>query len=885
MSSLASPVRLQPVRPLADRAKPPSRTRPSQNRHSISSLTESHSESPQSLDKHATHQRFVLTDPVAFRYLEEDPSTQVLARREKLEGYECYLVEQWACSRTHPTFIITTYTGDPSHNIVVSVLSVPMNEESWSPRLKVYFKALSQYHARRRETPLGTLMITNLSGFPSSLTVIPIPEGDARNHREDFFVNENLKRLGCSGRVGLTLGKPSDATKAKFYQLYRASDKIPFNSAVIELVKLCQMALMLFGKLEPEYADGLLCDVTEKAINDWWIEFGTEYYNIEPHDGILGPTTVAALLGMLIGARNRLNAYGAQVSKDVFDIETTKRAIASFQRSQRIPKTRRLDRQTLSRLRRATAKAASGEGWIGVPRAVKSTVAELSGKGGEMVMDMVAGRDRAGIAEVETADIDQFIHLIHGARSKWLWQGKPRKHESGDTFSKLSGRDAIVFQQTDEGGFEWSSRRKGAFLEPSPPLRESAGSEPAAEMREYDVDKDRNRLMKKFSERESSTRTHESSRGLGRLKDAVGLRGHASKHMKEPKSEQGSRNVSGESEQPTSGPQPPKILPERADVMSPESEGHFPHDPTLTKTLTESPTKVEPVFFEHVEPPSDNERPASPQMDPPSDSFPSRSPTVSVAGSTYGGDLDEVFKGIEPPDHNLPALLRRNQSYSQYQKTLYEPHSDARFPRHLSFSTAEESVLTWDTINEPVDFTRADLLSKTKATLEIMTTEDIKRLAQKLSSLETYDSAWVTREIANISALNEQADMDQQDLDHMYYPRLEEHHILQEDSRQLLDQERGQLSEALKEIEQLGAKLEYEINALRGKVEDVEDGVAEFERQVLTAEDRVGELEYDMRPKEGWVHWIVRMTTGLGKRPAAAAGNSAGGGGRRARSR
>lgn len=726
-------------------------------------------------------------------------------------------------------------------------------------------------------------MITNLSGFPSSLTVIPIPEGDARNHREDFFVNENLKRLGCSGRVGLTLGKPSDATKAKFYQLYRASDKVPFNSAVIELVKLCQMALMLFGKLEPDYADGLLCDVTEKAINDWWIEFGTEYYNIEPHDGILGPTTVAALLGMLTGARNRLNAYGAPISKDVFDVETTKRAIAYFQKQQRLPKTRRLDRQTMSRLQRATAKAASGEGWIGVPRAVKSTVAELSGKGGEMVMDMVGGRDRPGIAEIETTDIDQFIHLIHGARSKWLWQGKPRKHSSGDMLSKLSGQDAIVFQQTDEGGYEWSSRRKGAFLEPSPAIRESALSEPPAEAREYELDKDRNKLMKKLPEKEHTYRIQESSRGLGRLKDAVGLRGHASKHSKDNKVEQGSRNVSGESDIPSSSLQPPKPGPESGDLISPDSGSQLSRLPTLAKTLTESPSQIDAGFFPHIEPPSDNEQPASPQMEPPSDSFPSRSPTVSVAGSAYGDDLDDIFKGNEPPDHNIPALLRRNQSYSQYLKSLYEPHSDGRFPRHLSFSIAEESVLTWDSINEPIDFEHDDVSSKTKSTFQMMTSEDFKRLAQKLSGLETFDSDWVTREINNIQALNKQADGDQQDLDHLYYPRLEDYHVLQEDSKDLLDQERLQLTEALKEIEVLGAKLEYEINALRGKVEDVEDGVAEFERQVLAVEDRVEELEYDMRPKEGWLHWAVRMTTGIGKRPAAAVGSSGAGGRRRSR--
>jgi len=862
--NLASPVRIQSSRTLADSTKQSS-TKPTENPTSTSILLESHSESPHRSEHHATHQRFVLTDPVAFRYLEEDPSTKVLARREKLHGYDCYVVEQWACSRIHPTFVITTVSGDPSHSVVASVLSVPTNEESWSPRLKVYYKALSQYHARRRETQLGTLMITNLSGFPSSLTVIPVPDGDVKIHREEFFVNENLKRLGCSGRVGLTLGRPADATRAKFYQLYRASDKIPFNHAVIELVKLCQVALMLFGKLEPEYADGLLCDVTEKAINDWWVEFGTEYYNIEPHDGILGPTTVAALLGMLTGARNRLNAYGAPISKDVFDVESTKRAIAHFQKSQRIQKTRRLDQTTLNRLHRATAKAASGEGW-NVPRAVKSTVAELSGKGGEMVMDMVGGRGKAGIAEVETVDIDQFIHLIHGARSKWLWQGKPRKHSSGD---KLSGNDGIVFQPTEDGGYEWSSRRKGAFLEPSPNFRDSAVGE-STERRATDYDKDRNKLLKKLPDKTPAHRTHDSNRGLGRLKDAVGLRGHYSKHSKDDKVDAVSRNISGESEFPPLSPISSKALLDTGEYISSESASQVSHQPIFTKSIAETSSHMEPSFFSNVEPPSDDEEHSSQQAGFPSDSPPSRSPTPSLAGSTYGGvDLEDLFKGNDLLSHHLPVALRRSLSYSEHGDDFFEHHCDARWPRRLSFSIAEESILTWNPITEHTDFKQEVLLPKSKVPIQAMTSEELKRLAQKLSDLETVDSAWVDRQIREIQGLNKQADYDQQEIDQIFYPRLEEYHSLQEDSKTLLDTERSQLTDALKEVEVLGAKLEYEIHTLRGRVEDVEDGVTEFERQVQIVEDRVTELEYGMRPKEGWLHWLMRLTTGIGKAPVA----------------
>jgi hypothetical protein len=841
-------------------------------RSSISSLPESRSEGPRVSERPAVHQRFVLTDPVAFKYLEEDASTQVLARREKLEGYECYLVEQWACSRIHPTFIITTFTGDPTNTILAYVISVPTNEESWSPRLKTYFKALDRYHARRRETPLGTLMVTNLSAFPSSLSVIAIPSGDAKSSRHDFFVNENLKRLGCSGRVGLTISKPSSATTAKFYQLYRASDKNPLEAAVIELVKLCQVALVLFDKLAAEYADGLLCDMTEKAINDWWVEFGTEYYNTEPHDGILGPTTVAALLGLLTGARNRLHACGAPVSKDVFDIEHTKRAIAYFQKSQRIAKTRRLDRFTLGRLHRATAKAASGEGWI-VPRAVKSTVAELSGKGGEMVMDMVGGREKAGIAEVETVDIELFVQLVHGARSKWLWQGKPRKTHSSDMFSRLSGDDNVVFQSNDQGGYEWSSRRKDLSGDsPRDLARTATGDSQRAR------DEERNRLVKKHPDRTLSHKTHESSRGFGRIKDAV--RGHGSKHTKDEPERLGVETGKEGDEQSTSIHGNAASGPRIVDDQSSTAQGSLPNDftaqssrnPVFTKIISETPVETSGIDLPRADPVLPDE--SQPTLGPPIDfdqEFVSRSPTASITGSTYRGiDLDELLPADEMPDRNVGLLLRRTRSLTRSQKGVTGSKNEAFWPRHLSFSIAEDSLLTWDGINEAIeeDLTcDAELVVQWHA--QKMNSEDAKGIRRRILDTEALVGDWVAREVAGLQYLDDLIDEDQEALNGLYRPRVEEYQALRTESMDKLGFEKSQLSEGIKEIEVLGAKLEYEINALRSKVEDVEDGVTEFERQVNTVEDRVAELEYDMRSKESWFHWVIRLTTGLGKAPAS----------------
>lgn len=51
--------------------------------------------------------------------------------------------------------------------------------------------------------------MTNLSSFPSALNVVAVPDGCVDAHREEFIVNENLRRMGCTGRSALTLDPPT----------------------------------------------------------------------------------------------------------------------------------------------------------------------------------------------------------------------------------------------------------------------------------------------------------------------------------------------------------------------------------------------------------------------------------------------------------------------------------------------------------------------------------------------------------------------------------------------------------------------------------------------------------------------------------------------------
>lgn len=825
------------------------------------------------------HQRFVLTDPVAFRYLEEDASTTVLDRRRELHGYECYVVEQWTTSRSHPTFLITTYTGDPSHVVMVGVLSVPIDESTWSLRLRVYFKALNQYHARRRDTPLGLLMVTNLSGFPSSLTVISVPDGDVTKHRHDFFVNEDLKRLGCSGRSGLTLASPAIAAIAKFHQLYRTSDKNEIYKSVIELVKLCQSALTLFDKLEIDYADGLLCDVTEKAINDWWVEIGADYYSVEPHDGILGPTTVAGLLGLLMGARNRLNSLNAPVSKDPFDVEAMKKGIGAFQKQQRLNRTRRLDRRTLDRLHRATQKAADKERWA-VPKAVKSTVAELSGKGGEMVMDVVGRRDRAGIAEIETVDIDRFVQLVFGDRAKWLWYGKPiKKHKlSGDSHDPKEVQEppgfnkTLVFRSDDHGGFAWTSGRKSTadgmpitkreqdkeyedFNRPMPPEdgdeSEEGLAKPSLLKRATNIGKGAVGLGHKSKpSADGQSPTSPVERSDTKTRRPLLRRSHTSP-TSSPSSPETGHKGDGQEEMHTIAEQSGRLNLALGRNRANTAESRSMRDASDAQLASQEslqPSAVASLSREVSTETNDKQQ----QDDNDTDASRTVTASASISGSIYNGiDLNEVLPNGPETEADESNLLRRTLSYNHYVNIQLQAHSSEAFPRHLSFSLAEESVLTWTGPADEDDHLLYDTDLNAQLASEELDAKEAKRLRSLITTLQSETTDWTNGQIRRLDQILEQCDYDQGTLESLHYPKLQAVREMQVHSEGGLREAKERLEEGAKEIETVAAKLDYEISGLKGKVEDVWAGVEDYEKGVRRVEERVVELEKEGE-KPGW---------------------------------
>ncbi|KAL2840238.1 hypothetical protein BJX68DRAFT_188656 [Aspergillus pseudodeflectus] len=853
MSSIAPPIGAQ-----AASSTPHRETKRASANSLESSLPKSHGLEVPTL--RPGHRRIVFTDPVALRYLEEDPSTVVLHRRLTLEGYEIYIVEQWACSRIHPTFIITTYTGDTSHKVIVGVLGVPTNETAWSPRLRLYFNAVKRCQLREKETPLGTVMVTDLNSFPSGLTVIPVPNGDVLRHREDFIVNENLKRLGCAGRAGLKLQAPSAATVAKFYQLYRTSERIPLYSAVVELVKQCQIALMMFGNLAPEYVDGLLCDVTEAAVGDWWTDIGMDLYNIEPSDGRLGPTTVAALLGTLMGARNRLHASGAPVSKDAFDISNLKRGIGDFQKSQKMKRTRRLDRHTLDRLHRATAKAANAEGWTD---AVKSTVAELSGHGGEMVMGMVRGSQKGGIADIETIDIENLAQLVTGERAKWLWRGKPRK-----SAVEASGPPAsdMMFTTDEQGGYVWTSRKRHSHedLGMDPSFQRSDRSWKQSEVPGSPEDKDQNlprMVIKGVSDRVSDARI-----GFGKFKDAVGIPGRRSNAQKLAKD---GGEFGGDAAQLASVESDTEINPLKKVTVPPGLGGVPPAEAPLLDDpdQTEPPPESTLHSTEQI-PPEITVEPAPSNDDTDTSRKASiaktddelqdmvRFKTQSTDLSATSGDRDST------PTPALCAMaLRRPHSCDELQSDNGSRRGDEYWPRHLSFSTVEEVVLDIQRLGDDAILEKPDATLEEAIVHEDVLASDARISGARIRDLEMHTVPWVEDQVSSVDRLNRTLYETHEKLNSSYLERFEMYQRSREQSSDVLAGEHSGLTEQMKRVEMLGAKLDYELHALESKVEDVEAGLGEFERHVDDIELRIKALVRgeEERSNCSWWSWLSRL--------------------------
>ncbi|WVR04726.1 hypothetical protein IAU60_001737 [Kwoniella sp. DSM 27419] len=291
-------------------------------------------------------------------------------REVVLYGYALYSLRSWYLSRTHFSQTIVTQTGKPTEQ-VSAYLIVPhpsLSEQEGAEEIQYAIQLLaSESQSQPRKTEYGTLLVTTPSAFGQDVS--PVPGGDYRVAKPYSTVNTGLRRLGCGGRAFIGLELPIPALRRKFHELYRipvpshaplsrtsspsasptkilsvsplsnpeyspgvhSPDAItsdPFSHLVIELVKLIQAALAMWGLYGADRQDmeidGLFCDETKAGIFQWRRVMGMEHEESlklekETSGGCIDPKTLAALLSSVTSVHYELDALDIEkLPKDPF---------------------------------------------------------------------------------------------------------------------------------------------------------------------------------------------------------------------------------------------------------------------------------------------------------------------------------------------------------------------------------------------------------------------------------------------------------------------------------------------------------------------------------------------------------------------------------------
>lgn len=406
---------------------------------------------------------FIFPDFKALDVLGLHHIKNVVYEETEVSGFEIYIVEQWTAERKLST-LITSYTGNSQDKVSAVRVLLPNDSKNWPSEFQDYYNELICY-SRPKKIKDNTLFITDLSSVPSTLNLLPIECGDFRQVWNNFKINYNLKRLRCVGRSALLLNGLFTASGNKFAQLYKIpvkthSEKIDnnylhnkdsdpdyknlldakiitddyhnkFSTAalekdystiypIIELVTIIQTCLTYFGLFEPKRKDGLLCNYTKKAINEWWNLYGKCYLSVTKprNEATMGPTTVASIISLILSCFFKLMIMGFISSKEPFDENEFFTAIYSFQKkfgfhnkSEKIC----LDEYTMEKLFELSAKVSSTDIFNFKTR-FKLTFQDIAGKGNFIQLS----------SDILTSDLYSLVQNFHYGKLAIIWKSISR---------------------------------------------------------------------------------------------------------------------------------------------------------------------------------------------------------------------------------------------------------------------------------------------------------------------------------------------------------------------------------------------------------------------------------------------------------------------------
>jgi chromosome segregation ATPase len=142
--------------------------------------------------------------------------------------------------------------------------------------------------------------------------------------------------------------------------------------------------------------------------------------------------------------------------------------------------------------------------------------------------------------------------------------------------------------------------------------------------------------------------------------------------------------------------------------------------------------------------------------------------------------------------------------------------------------------------------------------LEDTLASDVRMFSSKIEELSYHTVPWVERQVNSVDELNRKLYESHENINSIYLDQAEKYQRMRERSSELLTEEHTYLVDTMKRVEMMGAKLDYELNVLESKVEDVESGLGEFERHVLELETRMKGLIKNEEEKQS-NSWLSRL--------------------------
>ncbi|KAL3232370.1 Protein STB6 [Nakaseomyces bracarensis] len=394
----------------------------------------------------------------------------------QLEGFDIYIVEQWAAVRKLST-LITTYTGNSQDSVFAVRVLLPRATELWPPKFKEYHDKILKFSAPM-VIDMGIVFVTELSSIASNLNILHVESGDQREAWKNFKVNYDLKKLKCGGRSALLLRGPSSTAVTKFSQLFKISiDNFPKDAdgnvlskgdssknnddyemehshekrshglhlrptkshsepviycPVIELITLIQISLHYFDLFEnTAYKDGLLCEDTVRAIDLWWDRYGKIYLGVErpKNEAVIGPTTVAALFSFVLCCFFKLLIEDCiSSSKDPFEEEDFYTAIFAFQKKHNLTREGErvhFDPMSVQKLFNVTNRETNRD-LFKFKKVVKSAVYDIKGNGNFIQLSN----------DVLTTDLDHLVKNVYCGSLGSLWKSKNGRRDSTYTWKR-----------------------------------------------------------------------------------------------------------------------------------------------------------------------------------------------------------------------------------------------------------------------------------------------------------------------------------------------------------------------------------------------------------------------------------------------------------------